>query len=165
MGQTAPLWRCPCHVRFTQNTRRLSGTARHQAPLPWNSRNLISLCSMLKFWIIEGSVLARARARASQVRQGPCIFNCWNLASWRADCPAITALRATKQRQRETDLQSAGVAAVAGLFVFALPVAPSASITICPRATKSTLRGEVRRQARPMVRPGSGAVKRSNFTR
>jgi hypothetical protein len=93
------------------------------------------------------------------------ILNGWSPASWRANCPAITALRATKHRQQETDLQSAGVAAIAGLFVFLLPVALSASIAICPSATKSTLRGEVRRQARPMVRPGSGAVKRSNFTR
>ena len=77
--------------------------------------------------------------------------------SWRADCPAITALRATKQRQQETDLQSAGVAAIAGLFVFLLPVALSASIGIfrieaCPVASsKPVTAGSLRTAPRRMT--------------
>ena len=42
---------------------------------------------------------------------------------------------------------------------------PSASVTSCPSATKSTLRGDVRRHASPMVRPGCGDAKRRSFTR
>ena len=34
---------------------------------------------------------------------------------------------------------------------------PNVSVTICPSATKSALRGEVRRHASPMVRPGAGS--------
>ena len=40
-----------------------------------------------------------------------------------------------------------------------------ASVTTSPNATKSSLRGDVRRQARPMVRPGCGGAKRRSFTR
>ncbi len=41
--------------------------------------------------------------------------------------------------------------------------AKARSVMICPSATKSTLRGDVRRQARPMVRAGCGCAKRSSF--
>jgi hypothetical protein len=34
-----------------------------------------------------------------------------------------------------------------------------------PSAAKSILRGEVRRQASPTVRPGSGSAKRNSLTR
>ena len=42
---------------------------------------------------------------------------------------------------------------------------PIISMMIFPSASKSFLRGEVRRQARPMVRAGSGALNRKSFTR
>ena len=45
------------------------------------------------------------------------------------------------------------------------PARPSVSVTSWPSAMKSTLRGEVRRQASPITRPGAGSAKRSSFTR
>ncbi|MGA8864878.1 MAG: hypothetical protein WB444_13835 [Gallionella sp.] len=39
------------------------------------------------------------------------------------------------------------------------------SVMISPSATTSRLRGEVRRQASPIVRAGSGSTKRKSLTR
>jgi hypothetical protein len=38
-------------------------------------------------------------------------------------------------------------------------------VTSWPSAKNSTLRGEMRRHARPTVRPGAGSEKRNSFTR
>ena len=47
-----------------------------------------------------------------------------------------------------------------------VPGCPNASVTSSVRArAKSALRGDVRRHARPMVRPGCGGAKRRSFTR
>src|ERR1700688_3983899 len=42
---------------------------------------------------------------------------------------------------------------------------PKLCFTVSPSATKSALRGEVRRNASPMLRPGSGFSRRRNFPR
>src|SRR6202049_5346379 len=45
------------------------------------------------------------------------------------------------------------------------PPTPTLSFTTSPNAAKSALRGEVRRNTRPILRPGCGFSRRRNFTR
>src|SRR5439155_15891579 len=51
------------------------------------------------------------------------------------------------------------------LFAAFAGEASTLSFTTPPSAAKSAFRGEVRRNARPMLRPGCGFCRRRNFTR
>ena len=83
--------------------------------------------------------------------------------SFAAARAAIIALdnEALRQRRRPTRALAAEMFGAASLR----PERPSVSVMISPSATTSRLRGEVRRQANPIVRAGSGSVERESLTR
>ncbi len=102
-----------------------------------------------------------ARRCGSRSTTPPCRSRSISISPARS--PPTTWFRpGARQAQERTDL--------AGVLPARRPDAsasggPSVSLTSAPSATKSALRGEVRRHARPTVRPGSGAAKRTSLTR